>query len=198
MTLRTNRDLYAFVTELVAQREQVRPLEDYLRALDKELAPYARGTSLSLDELARVLERALDTPVSALETRQREAGEVNEYASVREVLEGQIEDLRQLSASGRLADPERYFGVDAPSGARWYNFDVATYLECGVEGSFGGWDPESAGSGRVLVPGKVAVLDDEGRMTAVDAADLQHPEVVIERVTWEDVESLLSAGCSYE
>jgi hypothetical protein len=24
--------------------------------------------------------------------------------------------------------------------SRWYNFDPATYLECGLAGTFGGWD----------------------------------------------------------
>ncbi|MBN9117668.1 MAG: hypothetical protein J0I06_00605 [Planctomycetes bacterium] len=43
-----------------------------------------------------------------------------------------------MAESGRLADPQRHFGVDAPRGARWYNFDPCAFLECASAGTFGG------------------------------------------------------------
>jgi hypothetical protein len=31
-----------------------------------------------------------------------------------------------------LQDEFRYFGIDSPTGHRWYNFDPASYLHCGA------------------------------------------------------------------
>ncbi len=39
-------------------------------------------------------------------------------------------------------DEDRDFGVDAPSGARWYDFDPRAHVERAFAGTFGGGDPE--------------------------------------------------------
>ena len=85
-----------------------------------------------------------------------------------------------MAANGQLADDQRYFGIDSPRGGRWYNFDPAGYLECATVGTFGGWDGED--DSRVLVPGKVAVLDPAGALLAVYEpydADTVKPAVVV-------------------
>ena len=43
-----------------------------------------------------------------------------------------------MAEAGALEDEYRYFGIDSPTGFRWYNFDPCSYLECGVRGSLGG------------------------------------------------------------
>ncbi len=199
--LRTNRDLYSYVTDLVKTLDKPRPLEEYLRALDGLLSAHASRGELTAEELASLLTEATTAPAPDYDpawTHLGDADAASGFEGVRHTLRRQVADLRELEASGSLRDPQRYFGLDAPQGSRWYNFEVASYLECGVQGSFGGWDPEAGDGGRVLVSGKVAVLDDDGRMTAVDAADLKHPEVPVSTVTWDDVRELLWAGQNYE
>lgn len=192
MALRTNQELYAHVVEL-ARRPAPRPLEEYLRALATLAAPLGDRADLSLDELGSLLERALSAPAPPFDASWERERDV----SWQETLRRQVVDLRELEASGQLADEQRYFGIDAPGGGRWYNFDVGSYLECGVQGAFGGWTPEE-NDGRVLVPGKVAVLDQAGQIVAVDPEELDRPEQPLERVSWEDFERLLWAGQSYE
>ncbi len=48
----------------------------------------------------------------------------------------QIRDLAEMRAAGALDDEHRYFGINAPRGARWFNFDPSTYLECAAAGTF--------------------------------------------------------------
>lgn len=199
--LRTNRDLYSYVTDLVKTLDKPRPLEEYLRSLDGLLSKHASRSELTAEELASLLTEATTAPAPPYDPAWASLGDASAatgFEGVRHTLRRQVVDLRELEASGGLKDPQRYFGLDAPRGSRWYNFEVASYLECGVQGSFGGWDPEAGSDGRILVPGKVAVLDDEGRMTAVDAADLKHPEVPVTSITWDDVQELLWAGQNYE
>jgi hypothetical protein len=40
-----------------------------------------------------------------------------------------------MAEAGTLENEYRYFGIDSPTGFRWYNFDPCSYLECGVRGS---------------------------------------------------------------
>jgi hypothetical protein len=122
---------------------------------------------------------------------------VESFAKVAELLDQQIEDLQTMKASGTLDDPERYFGVDAPSGRRWYNFDPLTYIECGLQGSFGGYQ-EGDDTGRELVPGEVAVLDEEGNIEAVDPHALAPVVSDLGDIGWEDVERFLCCGQVYE
>lgn len=48
-----------------------------------------------------------------------------------EVLKFQISELHKMK-NKELKDKYRYFGIDSPSGNRWYNFDPFTNLSCGV------------------------------------------------------------------
>ena len=91
-------------------------------------------------------------------------------------LDEQLRDLREMEAAGTLANEHRYFGVDAPSGARWYNFDPCTFIECAAAGTFGGWQ-EGDETGRMLVPGKVAVVDEAGNVKAMDPREIEERSV---------------------
>ncbi len=83
----------------------------------------------------------------------------------------QIKDLREMKESGQLERDDKYFGMDAPSGNRWYNFDLFGYLECATAGAFGGWE-DGDDTGRMLVSGEIASIDENGNLNPCDARDI--------------------------
>ena len=119
------------------------------------------------------------------------------YAAWEARLDEQIRDLREMEATGTLADEHRYYGVDAPSGARWYNFDPRTYLECATAGTLGGWQ-EGDDTGRELVPGPVVVLGAASGLARMDPAGLEGLVFVVQALSWHDLVDFLWAGQAYE
>jgi len=193
--LRTNRDLYRFVASL-AERHRQNPLtlETYLTNLRYLARTRAHQPALALGELADLLEGAFaDGAVPACDVPQ---GADGGFAEWEERLDGQLRDLRGMAEDGTLEDDFRYYGVDAPSGARWYNLDPCGYLECATAGTFGGWR-EGDETGR-YVPGKVAVLDESGALTTADPRALEEPTVELETIPWPELVDFLKAGQSYE
>ena len=170
--MRTSGDLYRFVTALrVSTGSEARSLEDYLAAL-WELASARRGDEvLELAAFAELLEAALSAEAPSFNPRWRpttgprpDGGYERWDWTIRE----QIVDLHEMQAAGTLANELRYFGIQAPGGARWFNFDPAGFLECAVAGSFQGWDDADA------------------------AAE------VIEAISWDGFADFLRAGQLYE
>ncbi|MCW5790248.1 MAG: hypothetical protein KIT72_07500 [Polyangiaceae bacterium] len=149
--------------------------------------------SLTLYELAEVLGASFDPPAEAQAAARASQG----FLTWENCVTLQIQDLLEMEESGAIKDELRYFGVDAPRGARWYNFDPCTYLECGVAGTFGGWQ-DGDETGRTYVPGPVAVMDASGKITSVDPRELDEPVVEIAEVTWEVFVEFLEAGQQYE
>ncbi len=78
----------------------------------------------------------------------------------------------------------------------WYNFHPAGFLDAGVAGTFGGWQPGD--DGRVLVNGPVAVFGLDGSITTMDAADIERPVYPLEGVTWDAFADFLQNGQWYE
>ncbi|HEX7843110.1 MAG TPA: hypothetical protein VF469_36810 [Kofleriaceae bacterium] len=201
--LRTNRDLYRFVAELQEQQAgSTRSLEDYLKALWQLGQRHRELAALSLSSFTGLLEAALDQAPPPFDPAwpQDNMGDSHgraDYARWQRTILGQIVDLHEMERSGTLANELRYFGVDSPRGARWYNFDPETFLECAVAGRFGGWQPGDA-TGRELVPGKVAVLDESGDVVLADPAQLEEPIVEIETVSWDVFADFLECGRCYE
>jgi hypothetical protein len=193
-TIRNNRDLYQVITALVAlHRGRSPPLVEYLRALLDLFRSLADRPALDPDTFARVLGEAFAGRPDA----RAEVVAAEGFAAVEAALNGQVRDLLAMKANGTLENEERYFGVDAPSRMRWYNFDPLTYLECGVQGAFGGWQVTDD-TGRMPVPGQVAMLDERDEIVAVDPADLPDDVEPIDVITWEDVERFLHCGRTYE
>jgi hypothetical protein len=58
---------------------------------------------------------------------------VNDFEILKHIIFFQIADLHRMD-SGQLNDPYKYFGIDSPTGNRWYNFDVFAYWECATAG----------------------------------------------------------------
>jgi hypothetical protein len=190
----TNRDLYLFIAELAQEHaKSALPLAEYLARL-RELgrAHGARG-ALSLDELAAMLRGAF----SAQGPQPAAPQPHPEYLAWDARLEEQLRDLREMAEDGTLADEERSFGVDGPSGARWYNFDPVGYLECAVAGTFGGWQ-EGDPTDREYVPGLVTTMNADGQWITADPRDLDDPIVPIAEVSWATFAEFLIAGQSYE
>ena len=61
------------------------------------------------------------------------AEDVNDFEILQHTLFFQIADLHRMTPE-QLKDPNGYFGINSPTGNRWYNFDVFTYWECATAG----------------------------------------------------------------
>jgi hypothetical protein len=181
--IRTNRDLYLAVSQLIAQhRENARPLEEYLRALWGVALCHRERTSLTPDEFFGVLAEAFSAEPFPFEAELWLENHGDVYALGLEDTPGyqgwkyriarQIIDLLEMAISGQLANEHRYFGLDSPRGSQWYNFDPCAFLECATAGSFGGRDWED---------------DDTGDGVAALAA-----------ISWEEFREFLRAGQEYE
>lgn len=197
----TNRDLYLAVSEIKDRwRASERSLEDYLLALWSLARPMRDQPALSFDTLVRILGDALTAPPPAHdEAMDRLPDEIEErhgFDVWEQLILLQIRDLREMREAGTLENEYRYFGVDAPRGARWYNFDPASYLEGAAVGTFGGW--EEADGDRIVVPGPVAVLGDDGNIVSVDPSEIDNPVFPLPEVTWDAFTDFLQNGQWYE
>lgn len=185
MEIRSNRDLYACLTALKVLRD----LESYLRALyglGREFAAANPERDPTPDEAAYLFSEAAVAPAIASDPSWRavpppwEEPRPHGHARFAAILVHQIADLEAMRSSGQLDDSNRYFGLDAPSGARWYNFDPTSYLECGTSGSVGGWADDAE---IVLVTPPQAVAEDDESHRSFG---------------WEGVCDLLVCGQIYE
>jgi hypothetical protein len=191
-TLRTNSDLYlAVVTLGKSEPAQLRTLDEFLRAFWLAGYDHREQGSLSPAEFLGLLTTALDGPVPAFDPFWAKedlslTDGVDAFTIWARTLRAQICDIRELSVAGLYQNLNRHHGVTAPrpngveqrpTPVTWYNFDVPSYLECGVEGSFGGWRPEFDG----------AVVDGE------PCEPLQ-----LSRLTWTELTKFTVCGQSYE
>lgn len=201
--IKTNRDLYLAVSELTSnQADSKGSLEEYLRALREISKNYRERTFLIPDEFLDVLSTAFNGPIP-LWNKSWSTSELPDSA-IRKGFENwdstilrQIVDLREMEERGILNNEYRYFGVQAPCGGTWYNFDPWTYLECATAGSFGGWR-EGDETGRILVPGEVAVIDAEGKLTSCDPMEIPEKLYAVPSVSWDAFDFFLEQGQGYE
>lgn len=191
-TLRTNSDLYRAVVGLGrSEPARRRSLEEYLRALWSVGFDHCDLPTLTVQQFVEMLEDALESPVPAFDRGwSREdltiVDGADDYTLWSRMLRTQICDLREMTEASLYQNPTRYLGVDAPrrentgprsTSPRWYNFDIAAYLESGAEGAFGGWRPE---------------FDD-----AVVDGQPDEPSPV-EAVTWAELAQFILCGQLYE
>lgn len=140
----TNREFYLSARNLEPPAgEQMRELEVYLRALLALI--YRHGEhEPGIEELLEWLKQATrhepEPYDAAWEDEELFMGEVEGALECRALLRSIIVDLRQMRERGTFENEYRYFGVSAPSGRYWYNFDVLGFLECGVRGTMGGFE----------------------------------------------------------
>ena len=112
--------------------------------------------------------------------------------------------MEDADASGALRDDMRASGmaVGRPEGTvrategYFFNWHPQGFVECGVDGAFGGWEPGDE-TGRTLVSGNVAVLTDEG-IVSVPADQVESPVVEMSELAWAQVADFLWCGQNYE
>ncbi len=176
--MKTNRDLY-LRARTIGDGSKDYPLLDYLRAL-RALASHERANPMSIELVAKLLTAARSSPP---DTFVLTGGPLAPgYDAVDATLAHQIADLEAMTANGQIHDPHAYFGINAPSGARWYNLGVSGYLECATRGSVGGYTEDEV---IVLIP------PEPGESADSDVDDLTDFD-------WELFEDFLQCGRCYE
>lgn len=195
--INTNRDFYKAIAELVKSmhEQECISLEQFLSSLLRFSREKSHKPHITLAELFDLLELSLTAkPLGVMP----EVGRTPEYFTQwQATLEQQITDLKQMSENGSLKNELRYFGVTAPSGEMWFNFDPLTYLECGAEGCFGGWR-DGDESGREYVPGEVVALNEDGELVACDPRLIDNPETEVTTLSWSELTHFLGCGQAYE
>jgi len=193
----TNRELYKSLEGLLKEKEgqPILSLDAYLSNLIRRAGRLARKESISIDEFFCLLRDAFDDSGGPYDAAPYDA--TSGFQKWKAQVEQQIQDLRQMEQSGQLQDEHRYFGINAPSGRDWYNFDPLSYIECGAAGSLGGW-VEGDETGRAYVPGQVACIDPGGVVTSCDPRDLDRPPVQVPEISWEMFAKFAWCGQNYE
>ena len=198
--IESNRGLYLFVRNLITRRRAMElSLRSYLGNLWAIADQWREKPAIPVCRFAGMLDAAFDED----ELPRRDVGDrqitktVDGFSEWNETIVTQIKDLGEMKVAGVFDNEYRYFGLTAPSGAYWYNFDVFTYLECAAVGAFGGWQPGD-GAGRGYVPGKVAVIDGSGSVVSKYPEDIEEPVVTLTEITWQEFEEFLRCGQDYE
>lgn len=153
--IRSFFDFRDYLKELVAPAETYEgSLEDYLRAVLRAVIEHEHD-SYTWKLQARILTDGLSlTPLpfdqvwmeytgpGELVRANSEEDLTNVYEAALSLLKYQIADLHRMAEAGTINNPLRYYGIDSPTGNRWYNFTPDGFLECayawlsGVRGDF--------------------------------------------------------------
>lgn len=195
----TNRDFYKGLERLMLE-QQDKPavlLEDYLRSLRARARGLRCQPEISPETFYALLAESFSPATQTTDTVESAGAISDGFKEWDAIIEQQIKDLRSMQKNGQLEDKQRYFGIDAPSGQRWYNFDPCTYLECGAAGTLGGWE-EGDETGRQYVPGKVAVLAEDGDITSCEPQELHQLPQEMSGISWALFRDFLWCGQNYE
>jgi hypothetical protein len=184
----TNREVYERILKLkeTLQGKSLPSLEEYLRSL-WFLASQSSNAELTIEQICSWLELSFDEKPAPFRPEWMNLKldfqkMLSDYDKWENLILFQIADLRRMARAGLLDNKYRYFGLDSPSGTRWYNFDPLTYLECGVRGTLGGYKEDEV---------IVLIAPSEGE-TADD------PTHEIKIFTWKDFTNILKCGQWYE
>lgn len=143
--MQTNRELYSFVAELAARhRVGQRSLESYLQAMWGLARAHPSRAHWSLAEFEELLAASFVEPAPSVDERWLEPPpeSASSFDRWQHAIVRQVVDLREMGEAGLLISELRYYGLDAPRGGRWYNFDTCSYLESATAGTFGGLMPD--------------------------------------------------------
>ena len=160
MPIRTNRELYLAVTaELGRQQSNARDLREYLVALRAELLRQGGARSLAPDDFVAAISAAFVAEPAAVDTsgwrgEDLKPAEPVTAEGVDRIVRSQILDLEDAHAAGLDEAEFRSFGLEVPrrdggeraTGSYWFNWDPLGYVECGIAGTFGGWDENDPGA----------------------------------------------------
>lgn len=143
--VKTISDFRQYVLLLVDGKDarSIRSLEEYLRALWRCIQQtQAQEENITFSLLAQLIQDAFfvdplpfdeswlqyDTPPNLHEDAKE-----GEFAVLQQMICYQIADLHRMDQADLLNNPFRYYGIDSPTGYRWFNFDPVSYLECAVQ-----------------------------------------------------------------
>lgn len=136
--MQTKSELYGFVADLAARHRVGQPsLEVYLRTMWGLASTQRTRTTWTFDEFAELLAASFTAPDPGFDEQScaLEAGtRVDGFERWQHAILGQIVDLHEMGEAGMLDLELRYYGLDAPRGARWYNFDPCSFLESAIQG----------------------------------------------------------------
>ncbi len=183
----TNRDLYQGVKALNPRwAADQPPLNDYLRSLWQISRSHASAPPTAAQLLDWCIAAFTEPPPAFdpawLELKWPGWDQENvTFADWERLIFCQIADLQRMTDDGTLSRPDRYYGIDAPSGVRWYNFTPLSYLECGISGTFGGYQTSEV---IVLIPSESG---------SDDSKIYEMPPL-----TWADLCQMLVCGQQYE
>jgi len=157
--LTTNRDLYLHVLKIGRDaRAASWSLSAFLRTLWKTSTALRGRETVELDEVAALFAAAGSNPPPPYDpgwtTKDLTiSGDApSSYEDWENVLLSQIADLEDFLTDPRGARQDEIVLAPRPEGTgarstprRWRNFDPASYVECAVAGSLGGWKVEDGG-----------------------------------------------------
>src|SRR5579859_277742 len=136
----TNEGFCQYIRTLASERATTTmSLEEYLRALWGLLKlRQAEGVTFSL--LGQLLHDAFEAPPLPFDEQwlqydtppDLDAENEEAFAVLQQMLCYQIADLHLMAQTGQIHDPNAFFGIDSPTGHRWYNLHPSSYLECAV------------------------------------------------------------------
>lgn len=201
-SLKTNRDLYLAIDELISRNKSgERSLEQYLLAMLNLAQKYKSRSSLSVTEFYQILSDSFTVPPSAfVETWRSDYdkyyAELDGYPQWEGTIIQQIVDLREMAENGLLENEYRYLGITSPRETSWYNFDPAAYLECATAGSLGGWEPDDD-TGRHLIGERMMMASSE-EVHFADSQDIELSRFEIAVISWEIFEQFITCGRVYE
>lgn len=190
----THRDLYLLAVQRVtAHPRRDRPLEEYLRALLGLVRAMHDRPELRASEFIDLVVGGLAAPAVEFEAAWDDLPAAvptggATTADVEATIARQVAELRRLADAGLLSPGAREFGIDAPRGGRWTNFTPPSFVECGLQGAFGGLALEE--SSRSMTIGSPRRAEQSGIMVA--------RAVPMSWVTWDDVTSFLVCGQCHE
>lgn len=199
----TNRELYLAIDDIIKRNKSSdRTLEQYLSALLVLAKRQSNSDCLPVGSFEQLLTNAFTAEPLSFEENWRTqstplTAQVLGYAGWEATLTRQILDLREMDEIGSLKNDLRYFGIKAPRGSYWFNFDPATFLECGMAGTFGGWE-EGDSTERAYVEDHGAVPDDRTVIVSPGPDHVGNPVAEVPVVSWEQFQKFLECGQQYE
>ena len=141
--VKTISDFRRYVLSLADGRATAsnRSLEEYLRALWRCIQQIqAEAVTFSL--LAQLLQDAFIVDPLPFDESWLQYGTLPDihskanqeaFAVLQQMICYQIADLHRMDQANLLDNQFRYYGIDSPTGYRWFNFDPASYLGCAVQ-----------------------------------------------------------------
>jgi len=199
----TNCELYQAIEEITQRyRSSDRTLENYLSSLLSLARHQSSLNSLPVGSFFGLLSHAFTAELLQFDEGWRTQytpwnDQAVGFAACESTLIRQVVDLHEMDEVGSLKNELRYFGIKAPRGDHWYNFDPATFLEFGIRGSFVDYEEDDS-TVQMSVSDQVAKLDADCVIVNPDTESVSNQDSDVTEISWEQFLKFLWCGQSYE